>query len=114
MRVIGRVDAKEKYKLELALKYCKAKMTEFRSEERRKVQYEKQLLVNASLHIISVLQVLGHAPYSRMKSMSTPELGLLIMKQIHAPLEVEQTYFRHLAIFVSFIIILVLLFIHVQ
>ena len=51
MRVIGRVDAREKYKLELALKYCRAKMTEFRSEERRKVQYKKQLLVNASLHI---------------------------------------------------------------
>ena len=50
IRVIGRVDAREKYKLELALKYCRAKLTELRSEERRKVQYNLFLLVNASLH----------------------------------------------------------------
>ena len=37
VRVLGRVSPSERYKVRLALKYCKAKLTEYRSEERRKV-----------------------------------------------------------------------------
>ena len=33
--------------------------------------------------------------------MSTQALALQIMKMMHAPMEVEDTYIRHLAIFVS-------------
>ena len=37
VRIMGRVSPSERYKVQLALKYCKAKLTEYRSEERRKV-----------------------------------------------------------------------------
>ena len=36
VKVLGR-DAREKYKFDTALKYCRGKLTEFRTEERRKV-----------------------------------------------------------------------------
>ena len=36
-KVVGRVDGKERHKVKMALKFCKAKLTEHRSEERRKV-----------------------------------------------------------------------------
>lgn len=35
--VVGRVHPSERFKIQLALKFFKAKLTEFRSEERRKV-----------------------------------------------------------------------------
>ena len=35
--VVGRVNMKERHKIQLALKYLKAKLTEYRAEERRKV-----------------------------------------------------------------------------
>ena len=38
VKVLGRVSPNERYKVQLALKYCKAKLTEYRSEERRKVR----------------------------------------------------------------------------
>ena len=34
---MGSMDARDTYKIEVALKYVKAKLTEYRSEERRKV-----------------------------------------------------------------------------
>ena len=36
VKILGR-DARDKHKFDTALKYCKAKLTEFRTEERRKV-----------------------------------------------------------------------------
>ena len=36
--VMGRVNPSDRYKVQLALKFLKTKLTEFRSEERRKVQ----------------------------------------------------------------------------
>lgn len=36
-RVIGRVDQSERFKYQMASKFCKAKLTEYCSEERRKV-----------------------------------------------------------------------------
>ena len=36
MNVLG-CDARDKHKFDIALKYCKAKLTDFRTEERRKV-----------------------------------------------------------------------------
>ena len=43
-RVLGRVSQHERYKIEAALKYCKGKLTEFRSEERRKVSIDHEVL----------------------------------------------------------------------
>ena len=37
VKVFGRVDPRERYKLQGALKYCKSKLTDCRSEEGRKV-----------------------------------------------------------------------------
>ena len=45
------------------------------------------------------LQVLGHAPYSGMQ---TEQLCNALIKQMHAPDDVERVYVRHLALFVRF------------
>ena len=36
VKVLGR-EARDKHKFDIALKYCKSKLTDFRTEERRKV-----------------------------------------------------------------------------
>ena len=36
MKVLGR-EARDKHKFDIALKYCKSTLTDFRTEERRKV-----------------------------------------------------------------------------
>ena len=42
--------------------------------------------------------------------MSTQALWLQIMKMMHTPMEVEETYIHHLAIFVSVTLIILLFF----
>ena len=36
--MLGRINVKERYKVQVALKYLRAKLTKYRSEERRKVR----------------------------------------------------------------------------
>lgn len=45
--------------------------------------------------------MLGHAPYGKLNALNTKDLGVMIMKQMHAPDDVEEVYIRHLALFVS-------------
>ena len=44
--------------------------------------------------------MLGHAPYNKMRGLQTKQLASLMMKQMHAPDDVEEVYIRHLALFV--------------
>ena len=44
--------------------------------------------------------MLGHAPYVKMRSLETKQLATMILKQMHAPDDVEEEYIRHLALFV--------------
>lgn len=101
---MGRVDGKERHKVKMALKYCKAKLTEHRSEERRKVSiYGRYCCPNVSLcEVLYKLQVLGHAPYKLSCYLPTRQLAQQIMRQINVPEDIdEEQYVRHLAIFVS-------------
>lgn len=93
---MGRV---EPYKVEQALKFLKSKLTEFRAEERRKVTFYKVKYNTCFIHYI---QVLGHAPYSGMQCLQTPQLCNALIRQMHAPDDVQNVYVRHLALFVSF------------
>lgn len=44
VKTLGR-DAREKHKFDTALKYAKDKLTDFRSEERRKVRHDKMHII---------------------------------------------------------------------
>ena len=44
--------------------------------------------------------MLGHAPYNKMRSLETKLLATMLLKQMHAPDDVEEEYIRHLALFV--------------
>ena len=101
---MGRVDGKERHKVKMALKYCKAKLTEHCSEERRKVSiYGRYCCPNVSLcEVLYKLQVLRHAPYKLSCYLPTRQLAQQTMWQINVPEDIdEEQYVRHLAIFVS-------------
>ena len=102
---MGRVDGKERHKVKIALKYCKAKLTEHRSEERRKVNTVGTLVLILKYACAIKLQVLGHAPYKLSCYFPTRQLPQQIMRQMNVPEDIdEEQYVRHLAIFVSIII----------
>ena len=94
--VVGSVNMREHHKIQLALKYLKSKLTELRSEERRKVMLYRFSII--TLFLPFPLQILGHAPY---RFMSTRDLGMQIMHQMLVPGDIDgEIYIRHLALFV--------------
>lgn len=96
---MGRVDGSERHKVKVALKFCKAKLTEHR-------RYCSHISV-LSMCIIYVLmlvllQVLGHTPYKLSCYLPTRQLAQQIMRQMIVPEDVdEEIYIDNLAIFVS-------------
>lgn len=51
--VVGRINMTERHKIQLALKFFKAKLTEYRSEERRKVcHYNYNVLTKAMVVLL--------------------------------------------------------------
>ena len=84
VKVMGRILRNDRYKTVLAIKLCKIKFTEFRSDERRKVKLYLYNTDQNKISIINIFQILGYALYSRMSSMSTQALVLQNMKMMHA------------------------------
>lgn len=88
--VVGRVHMKERHKIQLALKFFKGKLTEYRSEERRKVLFSIHTVFSKYAYTFPVVKVLGHAPYKASCFQSTHDLAMQIMKQMHTPDDVDE------------------------
>ena len=91
-------DAKDKYKYDVAFTYAKNKLTEFRTEERRKVKYCELALVK----LIHFVQVIGLSPYEGKPLLCTSDLGDYLLHCMQPPDDTDvPLYLNHLAILVS-------------
>ena len=111
---MNRLNSYEKFKVKSAIKLCRTKLTEFRTEERRKVFFIVPKTLHAFIRMVSykltpnfrstyiIMQVLGHRPYSNASFSPTSLLAKQIMRQMHAPESTDEAqYIKHLALFVS-------------
>ena len=98
-RVNPRVNPRDHYKITVAIKFCKSKFTDFRSDERRKVVILVMLLENILLHLIIMIIGPGNCT---MCHLNTKSLTRNILCHIQVPDDIdEELYIRHLALFVS-------------
>eukprot|EP00731_Ephydatia_muelleri_P000206 Em0001g206a len=81
--ILGNDIVSQPKKYETALRYCKSKFTDLRSEERRKV--------------------LGNPPHTKCAILATKELAKRIVKSIHADRTLTEIYEKHLAMFRKFV-----------
>lgn len=74
-------EAREKHKFDIARKYAKGKLTDFRSEERRKVRYDKIVTIFRLLRYFK-WQVLGQDPHAKYCLLDMRNLATEIMRQM--------------------------------
>ena len=96
----------EKHKVDEALRYIKAKLTEARTLERRKVCCSLIIHTSTASTISYSMQCLGKHPYLRHKFMPTRNLAASIVQSMGGVCDGDllDVYCRHLALFVIYFV----------
>ena len=95
-------DAGDPNKVQVALRWCKKKITNFRVDERRRVSEYMLLPVAIFLGIHISIQVIGIKPYEQFPAKKPDVLARDIIRATKAPInrQLESSYIRNLALLV--------------
>ena len=89
----------ESYKFDAAMKFAKSRLTDYRTEEQRKVVCKR--FMHMYYGLFKYMQCLGLPPYKNHKSLPTHQLYAAIIKSMNGSEDHEAVYVRYLALFVS-------------